>query len=146
VRLALTDGTDLKVWQRGYHAKMIQRPRFSAMKSSAKSPRWGASRRQMAPGPARNRRKFRAVPALLSLPAWPGKSLRRSSLHNGAYAEYMRIPGRIVMENMLEVPHSVDDGSAALVEASGLRAARHSRNGSAPWRYSGGPSVAAPLA
>ena len=28
----------------------------------------------------------------------------------------MRIPGRIAMENMLEVPHSVDDGSAALVE------------------------------
>jgi L-iditol 2-dehydrogenase len=36
--------------------------------------------------------------------------------NNGAYAEYMRIPGRIVVENMLEVPHSVDDGSAALVE------------------------------
>jgi L-iditol 2-dehydrogenase len=36
--------------------------------------------------------------------------------NNGAYAEYMRIPGRIVMENMLEVPHSVDDVSAALVE------------------------------
>src|SRR5258707_14682695 len=26
VRLALTDGTDLKVWQRGYPAKMIQPP------------------------------------------------------------------------------------------------------------------------
>jgi len=26
VRLALTDGTDLKVWRRGYHAKMIQPP------------------------------------------------------------------------------------------------------------------------
>src|SRR5579859_6072161 len=26
VRLALTDGTDLKVWQRGYHDKMIQPP------------------------------------------------------------------------------------------------------------------------
>jgi L-iditol 2-dehydrogenase len=36
--------------------------------------------------------------------------------NNGAYAEYMRIPGRIVRENMLEVPHSVDDHSAALVE------------------------------
>src|SRR5258708_36484696 len=24
VRLALTDGTDLQVWKRGYHAKMIQ--------------------------------------------------------------------------------------------------------------------------
>ena len=36
--------------------------------------------------------------------------------NNGAYAEYMRIPGRIVRDNMLEVPHSVDDHSAALVE------------------------------
>jgi L-iditol 2-dehydrogenase len=36
--------------------------------------------------------------------------------NNGAYAEYMRIPGRIVRENMLEVPHSVDDHSAALGE------------------------------
>src|SRR5258707_3044055 len=26
VRLALTDGTDLKAWRRGYHAKMIQTP------------------------------------------------------------------------------------------------------------------------
>src|SRR5258708_12544840 len=36
--------------------------------------------------------------------------------NNGAYAGYMRIPGRIVTENMLEVPHSVDDQSAALFE------------------------------
>src|SRR5258706_16049058 len=26
VRLGLTDGTDLKVWKRGYHAKMIRPP------------------------------------------------------------------------------------------------------------------------
>src|SRR5260370_27328675 len=26
VRLALTDGTDLEVWKRGYHAKMIRPP------------------------------------------------------------------------------------------------------------------------
>src|ERR1700740_2407209 len=36
--------------------------------------------------------------------------------NNGAYAEYMRIPGRLVVENMLEVPHPVDDQSAALAE------------------------------
>jgi L-iditol 2-dehydrogenase len=36
--------------------------------------------------------------------------------NNGAYADFMRIPARIVTENMLEVPHSVDDASAALVE------------------------------
>src|SRR2546426_1465105 len=36
--------------------------------------------------------------------------------NNGAYAEYMRIPGRIVRENMLEVANSVDDRDAALAE------------------------------
>src|SRR5207245_7117995 len=36
--------------------------------------------------------------------------------NNGAYAEYMRIPSRIVVENMLEVPHSIDDQGAALAE------------------------------
>ncbi len=53
--------------------------------------------------------------------------------NNGAYAEYMRIPGRIATENMLEVPHSVDDASAALCRAFGLRVARDSRNGIAHW-------------
>src|ERR1700675_3310184 len=54
---------------------------------------------------------------LLSLPPGAGKSLQENVLFNKcAYPEYMRIPGRIVTENMLEVPHSVDDQSAALVE------------------------------
>src|SRR2546429_4299723 len=48
---------------------------------------------------------------------FPYTTLFRSLLfNNGAYAEYMRIPGRIAMENMLGVPHSVDDQSAALAE------------------------------
>jgi len=40
VRLALTDGTDLKVWKRGYHAKMIQPPAVSGMRWWAKLWRW----------------------------------------------------------------------------------------------------------
>ena len=36
--------------------------------------------------------------------------------NNGAYAEYIRIPGSIVRENMLEIPDSVSFLDAAIVE------------------------------
>ena len=36
--------------------------------------------------------------------------------NNGAYAEYIRIPGRIVRQNMLKIPDHVDYLDAALVE------------------------------
>jgi L-iditol 2-dehydrogenase len=117
VRLALTDGTDLKVWKRGYHAMMIQPPavfghevvgEIVAMGKRVDA-RWHLGTR---------------VIAANSAPCFRCYHCRRGQenlcedllFNNGAYAEYMRIPGRIVRENMLEVPHSVDDHSAALVE------------------------------
>ncbi len=117
VRLALTDGTDLKVWKRGYHAKMIQPPavfghevvgEIVAMGKRVDS-RWRLGTR---------------VIAANSAPCFRCYHCRRGQenlcddllFNNGAYAEYMRIPGRIVRENMLEVPYSVDDHSAAFVE------------------------------
>ncbi len=36
--------------------------------------------------------------------------------NNGAYAEYIRIPGRIVRQNMLEIPEQVSFVDAAMVE------------------------------
>src|ERR1700731_1659042 len=117
VRLALTDGTDLKVWQRGYHAKMIQTPAVFghevvgeiAAVGKRVDPRWRLGLRVVAANSA---------PCLRCYHCRRGQENLCEDLlfNNGAYAEYMRIPGRIVMENMLEVPHSVDDGSAALVE------------------------------
>src|SRR2546421_6926516 len=117
VRLALTDGTDLKVWQRGYHAKMIQPPAVFghevvgevAAVGKRVDPRWRIGLRVIAANSA---------PCLRCYHCRRGQENLCEDLlfNNGAYAEYMRIPGRIVMENMLEVPHSVDDGSAALVE------------------------------
>jgi L-iditol 2-dehydrogenase len=117
VRLALTDGTDLKVWQRGYHAKMIQPPavfghevvgEIFAVGKRVDS-RWHIGMRVIAANSA---------PCLRCYHCRRGQENLCEDLlfNNGAYAEYMRIPGRIVMENMLEVPHSVDDVSAALVE------------------------------
>lgn len=117
VRLALTDGTDLKVWQRGYHAKMIQPPAVFGHEVVGEIAAMGK----------RVDAKWRAgtrVIAANSAPCFRCYHCRRGQenlcddllFNNGAYAEYMRIPGRIVRENMLEVPHSVDDHSAALVE------------------------------
>src|SRR5450432_4748885 len=117
VRLALTDGTDLKVWQRGYHARMIQPPAVFghevvgeiAATGKRVDARWRIGLRVVAANSA---------PCLRCYHCRRGQENLCEDLlfNNGAYAEYLRIPGRIVMENMLEVPHSVDDGSAALVE------------------------------
>ena len=72
VLLALTDGTDLKVWKRGYHAKMIQPPAVFGHEMVGEivavgkrvDPRWQIGMRQ-----------FRSLPALFPLPARTGKSL-----------------------------------------------------------------------
>jgi L-iditol 2-dehydrogenase len=117
VRLALTDGTDLKVWRRGYHAKMIQPPAVFGHEVVGEivevgkrvDPRWRVGMRVIAANSA---------PCLRCYHCRRGQENLCEDLlfNNGAYAEFMRIPGRIVTENMLEVPHSVDDASAALVE------------------------------
>jgi len=118
VRLALTDGTDLKVWKRGYHAKMIQPPAVFGHEVVGDIAAVGEARGRSlahwnASGWLRTPRR-----ACVAITAGAARkiSARICFSNNGAYAEYMRIPGRIAMENMLEVPHSVDDDSAALVE------------------------------
>src|ERR1700676_3556699 len=117
VLLALTDGTDLKVWKRGYHAKMIQPPAVFGHELGGEivdvgkrvDPRWRIGMRGIAAN---------AAPCLRCYHCRRGQENLCDDLlfNNGAYADYMRIPGRIVVENMLEVPHSVDDQSAALAE------------------------------
>jgi L-iditol 2-dehydrogenase len=117
VRLALTDGTDLKVWKRGYHEKMIQPPAVFGHElvgdivavGKRVDPRWRIGMRVIAANSA---------PCLRCYHCRRGQENLCDDLlfNNGAYADYMRIPGRIVVENMLEVPHSVDDQSAALTE------------------------------
>jgi len=117
VRLALTDGTDLKVWKRGYHAKMIQPPAVFGHEVVGEIVATGKR------VDAKWRIGMRVI-AANSAPCFRCYHCRRGQenlcddllFNNGAYAEYMRIPGRIVRENMLEVPYSVDDHSAALAE------------------------------
>jgi L-iditol 2-dehydrogenase len=120
VRIALTDGTDLKVWKRGYHARMIQPPAVFGHEVVGEivkagrdvDHRWHVGMRVVAANSA---------PCLRCYHCRLGQENLCEDLlfNNGAYADYMRIPGRIVSENMLEVPENVTDEDAALVEPLG---------------------------
>lgn len=117
VKVALTCGTDLKVWRQGYHARMIVPPAVFGHELSGVVEAVGD---EVEPG---LRPGTWVVPAN-SAPCGDCMFCRKglSNLceellfNNGAYAEYMRIPGRIVRANMLEVPPHVSFQDAALVE------------------------------
>src|SRR5438874_2231161 len=117
VRLALTDGTDLKVWKRGYHARMITPPAVFGHELAGVVAQVGpALAQKLAVG-------SRVVPAN-SAPCGICFFCRRDRsnlcedllFNNGAYAEYIRIPGRIVRKNMLEIPPQVSFMDAAMAE------------------------------
>ncbi|MGH9570969.1 MAG: zinc-dependent alcohol dehydrogenase, partial [Candidatus Angelobacter sp.] len=116
VNVALTCGTDLKVFQRGYHARMIVPPALFGHELSGVVEEAG-------PG-VRDFRKGMRVVALNSAPCGScfyclkhQENLCEDLLfNNGAYAEYIRIPRRIVETNMLALPDDVSFESAAMTE------------------------------
>ena len=116
VNVALTCGTDLKVFQRGYHARMIVPPALFGHELS------GAIE-EVGPGVRDFRRGMRVV-ALNSAPCGScfyclkhQENLCEDLLfNNGAYAEYIKIPRRIVETNMLALPDDVSFESAAMTE------------------------------
>ncbi|HWF90953.1 MAG TPA: zinc-binding dehydrogenase [Terriglobales bacterium] len=116
VHVALTCGTDLKVYQRGYHARMIVPPALFGHELAGVI-------EEVGPG-VRGFRKGMKVVALNSAPCQKcfycskhQENLCEDLLfNNGAYAEYIRIPRRIVEQNMLVVPASVTFEEAAMIE------------------------------
>jgi len=116
VQVALTCGTDLKVYQRGYHARMIVPPALFGHELAGVIDEVG-------PG-VRSFKKGMRVVALNSAPcqmcfycARHQENLCEDLLfNNGAYAEYIRIPRRIVEVNMLALPQDVSYEEAAMAE------------------------------
>jgi L-iditol 2-dehydrogenase len=117
VKTALTCGTDLKVWKRGYHARMITPPAVFGHELAGDIVALGG---EVNGG---LRVGMRVVPAnsapcgscFYCMKAQP--NLCEDLLfNNGAYAEYIRIPGRIVRQNLLQIPSHVSYADAALVE------------------------------
>jgi L-iditol 2-dehydrogenase len=113
---ALTCGTDLKVFRRGYHALMIQPPALFGHEFAGVVAEVGAGVTSFAVGD-------RVVP-INSAPCGTCYFCRRDQenlcqdllFNNGAYAEYIRIPARIVEKNTLLAPEHVSLEDAALTE------------------------------
>ncbi len=116
VQVALTCGTDLKVYQRGYHARMIVPPALFGHELAGTIEEAGAG--------VRGFRKGMRVVALNSAPCQTCFYCSRHQenlcedllFNNGAYAEYIRIPRRIVDLNTLVIPPHVSFEEAAMVE------------------------------
>jgi L-iditol 2-dehydrogenase len=117
VKVALTCGTDLKVWKRGYHARMITPPAVFGHELAGVI-------EQLGENVSGNLQVGDRVVPSNSAPCGTCLFCRkgRSNLcedllfNNGAYAEYIRIPGRIVRDNLLEIPKHVSFLDAAMVE------------------------------
>src|SRR5437762_3917651 len=116
VQVALTCGTDLKVYQRGYHARMIAPPALFGHELAGVI-------EEVGPG-VRGFKKGARVVALNSAPCQTCFYCSRHQenlcedllFNNGAYAEYIRVPRRIVDINMLAIPPQVSFEEAAMVD------------------------------
>ena len=130
VDAALTCGTDLKVFRRGYHARMIVPPALFGHEQAGTVIEVGEGTEGFATGDR--------VVALNSAPcgqcyfcAHGQENLCDDLLfNNGAYAEFIRIPERIVAKNTLHVPEHVPLEHAALTEP--LACAVHGFEDSSP--------------
>ena len=116
VRAALTCGTDVKVFRRGYHARMIQPPALFGHELAGDIVAVGAG----VTGFKQGQRVVAANSAPCGLCYFckhDQENLCEDLLfNNGAYAEYIRIPARIVQKNMLLLPDHISYQDAALVE------------------------------
>ncbi len=116
VEVALTDGTDLKVFQRGYHARMIIPPALFGHELAGVI-------QEVGPGVKTFTKGMRVV-ALNSAPCGKCFYCRKHQenlcddliFNNGAYAEYIKIPRRIVETNMLVIPAGISFEAAAMTE------------------------------
>jgi L-iditol 2-dehydrogenase len=116
VKAATTCGTDLKVWRRGGHAKMLKPPTLFGHEAAGEIVAlgegvtgWQLGTRVVAnnSAPCMNcffchRQEYSLCPNL----TW----------NNGTFAQYLKIPAPIVQHNMLPIPEELSDELAAMTE------------------------------
>lgn len=116
VRAALTCGTDVKVFRRGYHARMITPPALFGHEMAGVVEAVGAGVTGFPPGTA--------VVTANSAPCGRCDFCRRGRASlcddllfwNGAYAELALIPAPIVAQNLLVLPAGLSFRRAAMTE------------------------------
>lgn len=116
VEAATTCGTDLKVWRRGGHAKMLTPPTLFGHEGAGRIvaigagvTNWRVGDRVVANNSAPcmkcffcQRREYSLCPKL----TW----------NNGTFAEYITIPAPIVQHNLLQIPDQLPSVLAAMTE------------------------------
>ena len=116
VGTATTCGTDLKVWRRGGHARMLKPPTLfghevvgEIVATGVGVTGWNIGDRVVANNSAPcmscffcHRREYSLCPNLL--------------FNNGTFAEYLKIPAPIVQHNLLAVPPDLPNALAAMTE------------------------------
>src|SRR5215471_6655191 len=115
VKVALTCGTDVKVFRRGYHARMIVPPAVFGHELAGDVVAVGEDVGQLAVGD----RVVASNSAPCNACFFCNRGLENLCedllFNNGAYAEYIRIPARIVSGNTYRIPDHVGYHDAALV-------------------------------
>jgi L-iditol 2-dehydrogenase len=116
VKAATTCGTDLKVWRRGGHAKMLKLPTLFGHEAAgeivalgAGVPHWQVGDRVVANNSAPCMECFFCQKAEYSL-------CQNLLFNNGTFAEYLRIPAPIVQHNLLPIPGDLPDSLASMTE------------------------------
>jgi L-iditol 2-dehydrogenase len=116
VTAATTCGTDLKVWRRGGHAKMLKPPTLFGHEAAGqivavgdRMTHWQVGDRVVANNSAPCMSCFFCQKQEYSL-------CTDLSFNNGTFAEYLKIPAPIVKHNLLPIPEGLPDALAAMTE------------------------------
>lgn len=116
VAAALTCGTDLKVFRRGYHARMLTPDRLFGHEVAGTVVDCGSGVSNFSVGDGVV--PLNSAPCDACFFCLNGQQNLCDDLlfNNGAYAEFIRVPARIVKKNTLLVPQGMQLEYAALVE------------------------------
>jgi len=116
VAAATTCGTDLKVWRRGGHAKMLRPPTLFGHEAAgeivaigSEVEGWKVGDRVVANNSAPcldcffcHRQEYSLCPNL--------------TFNNGTFAQYLKVPAPIVQQNLLPIPEDLPEELAAMTE------------------------------
>ncbi len=116
VKAATTCGTDLKIFQRGYVDNVIRLPTIFGHEWAGEVAEVGKGVEW--PKPGMRVRAGNSAPCLRCAMCLKGKyNLCENMIWLwGAYAEYIKVPARMVRVNLQEIPRNVSYEEAALVE------------------------------
>jgi len=116
VEAATTCGTDVKVFRRGGHPRMLKAPTLFGHEMAGKVAALGPGVSGYAVGDAIV--AANSAPCLKCEPCLRGRENLCEDLHylNGAFAEYMLVPRRFVERNVHRIPDGLSFERAALAE------------------------------